>query len=139
MLAYNQINHYDNKDTWWINSTIKDSLSFMIDVIIQFWTIHRSWLIPSFILFTFKLTWTVSNFWFELIPVLNWSYLFLQDETVLRKIEEVRLLESRKSARLVNLDTDFSRLADVIISENKNKQKSKAIEVPRSEYVQIAG
>jgi hypothetical protein len=59
-----------------------------------------------------------------------------QGDTVLRKIDEVRLLESRKSARLVNSDTDFSKLADVAISE---KKKSKAIEVPRSDYVQIAG
>jgi hypothetical protein len=57
----------------------------------------------------------------------------------LRKIDEVRLLESRKSARLVNSDTDFSKLADISVSDNKNK-KSKAIEVPtRSDYVQIAG
>ena len=75
----------------------------------------------------------------------------LQEETVLRKLEDVRLLESRKSARLVNSDTDFSKLADVNISSNggesrermdsgkKRGTKSNAIEVPRSDYVQIAG
>jgi hypothetical protein len=65
-----------------------------------------------------------------------------EDDTILRKIDEVRLLESRKSARLVNSDTDFCKLADVNISDsNKNSnKKSKAIEVPtRSDYVQIAG
>jgi len=69
-------------------------------------------------------------------------------ETLLKKIEEVRLLESRKSARLINSDTDFSKLADLNISQISNvtaaeqarKAISKAIEVPqRSDYVQIAG
>ena len=68
-------------------------------------------------------------------------------ETLLKKIEEVRLLESRKSARLINSDTDFSKLADLNISqsnvtaaEQARKAISKAIEVPqRSDYVQIAG
>ena len=80
---------------------------------------------------------------------------FSQDgETLLKKIDEVRLLESRKSARLINSDTDFSKLADVSLSANpcddNNKAskkaainaftfKSKAIEVPRSDYVQISG
>ena len=69
---------------------------------------------------------------------------------MLKKIDEVRLLESRKSARLINSDTDFSKLADVSLSslscDDKAKKasnalthKSKAIEVPRSDYVQIAG
>ncbi len=60
------------------------------------------------------------------------------------------MLESRKSARLINSDTDFSKLADVnIISSDDNNRgvasnsKSKAIEVPnhlaRSDYVQISG
>ena len=30
-----------------------------------------------------------------------------------KRIEEVRLLESRKSARLADQDTDFARLADM--------------------------
>ncbi len=78
---------------------------------------------------------------------------FWQEETVLLKIEDVRLLESRKSARLLNSDTDFSKLADLVISEKKTKPltmnvtngipvhgSSKAIEMPtRSDYVQIAG
>ena len=75
------------------------------------------------------------------------------------KIDDVRLLESRKSARLVNSDTDFSKLADINISmtaSDKRRQphnsgassasstyggsgRSNAIEVPRSDYVQIAG
>ena len=66
----------------------------------------------------------------------------------MKKIDEVRLLESRKSARLINSDTDFSKLADVSLSnscDDKAKKasnaltKSKAIEVPRTDYVQIAG
>ena len=66
------------------------------------------------------------------------SSLRFQDETVLLKIEDIRLLESRKSARLVNSDTDFSKLADVSI-EKKKSGKAISIEVPRSDYVQIAG
>ena len=76
-------------------------------------------------------------------------YFILQGdcETLLKKIEEVRLLESRKSARLINSDTDLSKLADLNISqsnvtaaEQARKAISKAIEVPqRSDYVQIAG
>lgn len=64
---------------------------------------------------------------------------FQGEETLLKKIDEVRLLESRKSARLINSDTDFSKLADVNISTSEAKKASKAIEVPRSDYVQIAG
>ena len=68
-------------------------------------------------------------------------------ETLLKKIDEVRLMESRKSARLINSDTDFSKLADLNITQNEDKARnkaaasavSKAIEVPRSDYVQIAG
>ena len=67
-------------------------------------------------------------------------------ETLLKKIDEVRLLESRKSARLINSDTDFSKLADLNISQSNvtaeaRKAISKAIEVPqhRSDYVQISG
>ena len=55
----------------------------------------------------------------------------------------MRLLESRKSARLVNSDTDFSKLADVNISSNGDKRKimrgTGAIEVPKTDYVQISG
>ena len=40
------------------------------------------------------------------------------EETILAKIDDVRLLESRKSARLVNSDTDFSKLADLNISKS---------------------
>ena len=81
------------------------------------------------------------------------------EETILAKIDDVRLLESRKSARLVNSDTDFSKLADINISmtandkrrqqhnsgnssvssANSSSGRSNAIEVPRSDYVQIAG
>ena len=70
-------------------------------------------------------------------------------ETLLKKIDDVRLLESRKSARLINSDTDFSKLADLNITQNNQQESelykrnkaavSKAIEVPRSDYVQIAG
>ena len=45
-----------------------------------------------------------------------------------KRLEEVRLLESRKSSRLVNNDTDFSRLADFNIVE----QRKKLTELPES-------
>ena len=93
-------------------------------------------------------------FWFTFFIYshsdLVFFFIFSQDgETLLKKIDEVRLLESRKSARLINSDTDFSKLADVSLSnpsDDKAKKainaftfKSKAIEVPRSDYVQISG
>jgi hypothetical protein len=70
-----------------------------------------------------------------------------ENETLLKNIEEVRLLESRKSARLVNSDTDFSKLADVNISSNGGRDSDRrkiirgtgAIEVPKTDYVQISG
>ena len=42
-----------------------------------------------------------------------------------KKLEDIRLLESRKSARLVNTDTDFSLLADFnIVEQRKLAQES---------------
>lgn len=38
---------------------------------------------------------------------------------VSKRLDEVRLMESRKSARLINTDTDFSRLADFNIVEQR--------------------
>ena len=90
---------------------------------------------------------------FSIIPFCS---SFPQAETQLKKIDEIRLLESRKSARLVNSDTDFSKLADVNISpssngfspsSNSSRDQSRktagarAIAVPdrRTDYVQIAG
>ncbi|KAK3088311.1 hypothetical protein FSP39_017343 [Pinctada imbricata] len=54
---------------------------------------------------------------------------------VQRNIEDVRLLESRKSARLVDQDTDYSKLADVVVhsvtgSESKKRPVSHVIDVP---------
>lgn len=50
-----------------------------------------------------------------------------------RRTEEVRLIESRKSARLVDQDTDYSKLADIAIHTNENKRSrtvSHVIDVP---------
>ena len=44
---------------------------------------------------------------------------------VVKKLEDIRLMESRKSARLVNTDTDFSLLADFnIVEQRKLAQES---------------
>lgn len=48
---------------------------------------------------------------------------------VTRRLDEVRLLQSRKSARLQDQDTDYSRLADVH-AEPKKRTVSQIIEVP---------
>ena len=40
-----------------------------------------------------------------------------------KKLEDIRLMESRKSARLLNTDTDFSRLADFNIVEQRKLLK----------------
>lgn len=44
-----------------------------------------------------------------------------------KKLDEVRLLESRKSARLADMDTDFARLADMA---GDRRRASATIEVP---------
>ncbi|KAK6633393.1 hypothetical protein RUM44_003995 [Polyplax serrata] len=45
-----------------------------------------------------------------------------------KRLEEVRLLESRKSARLMDQDTDFARLADM--AGDRKKTSSHSIDVP---------
>lgn len=47
-----------------------------------------------------------------------------------KKLEEVRLLESRKSARLVDQATDYSKLADVHTNDTKRRTVSHVIDVP---------
>ncbi|XP_046328687.1 zinc finger protein 704-like [Haliotis rufescens] len=49
---------------------------------------------------------------------------------MVKRIDEVRLLESRKSARLADLDTDYSKLADIQLSEPKKRPVSHVIDVP---------
>ncbi|XP_046990805.1 zinc finger protein 395 isoform X1 [Schistocerca americana] len=49
---------------------------------------------------------------------------------VRKRLEEVRLLESRKSARLQDQDTDFARLADM--AGDRRKAPSGSIDVPLS-------
>ncbi|CAD5125228.1 DgyrCDS13467 [Dimorphilus gyrociliatus] len=56
----------------------------------------------------------------------------LPDSTTIqiqRRLEEVRLLRSRKSARLLDQDKDYCRLADVH-SESKRRAVSSSIDVP---------
>ncbi|KAG8282437.1 c-clamp [Homalodisca vitripennis] len=47
---------------------------------------------------------------------------------VRKRLEEVRLLESRKSARLMDQDTDFARLADM--AGDRKRASSHVIDVP---------
>ncbi|CAG9769080.1 unnamed protein product [Ceutorhynchus assimilis] len=51
---------------------------------------------------------------------------------VTKKLEEVRLLESRKSARLADQDTDFARLADM--AGDRKRTASHTIDVPAPSY-----
>ncbi len=53
-----------------------------------------------------------------------------QDIEIVRKLEDVRLLESRKSARLLDQDTDYSRMADYHPGETKKRAVSHVIDVP---------
>ncbi|GFY58521.1 DUF4772 domain-containing protein [Trichonephila inaurata madagascariensis] len=46
-----------------------------------------------------------------------------------KRLEEIRLIESRKSARLLDLDTDYSRLADGQ-PEPRRRASSLSIDVP---------
>lgn len=56
-------------------------------------------------------------------------YVFLQGPIeVIKKLDDVRVLESRKSARLMDQDTDFARLADM--SDRKRSSSSQnAVEI----------
>lgn len=47
-----------------------------------------------------------------------------------KRLDEVRLLESRKSARLMDQDTDFARLADM--AGDRKRQASHTIDVPHN-------
>lgn len=51
---------------------------------------------------------------------------------VVEKLEKVRLLESRKSARLADQDTDFARLADM--AGDRKRTASNTIDVPTPSY-----
>lgn len=56
-------------------------------------------------------------------------FLLLQGTMSLTKrIDEIRLLESRKSARLADQDTDFARLADM--AGDRKRASSHSIDVP---------
>jgi len=49
---------------------------------------------------------------------------------ITRKSDELRIMQSRKSARLVDQDTDYSKLADLNVSESKKRTVSHVIDVP---------
>ena len=54
--------------------------------------------------------------------------LFFQSTmSLVKKLDEVRLLESRKSARLQYSDTNFAKLADV--NSDRKRSSSNSIEV----------
>ena len=54
---------------------------------------------------------------------------------IIKKLEDIRLMESRKSARLVNTDTDFSLLADFnIMEQRKLAQERSSSGEPRRSY-----
>ena len=54
---------------------------------------------------------------------------FGEDEILLRRHDDVRLMASRKSARLQTNDTNYSRLAD-LHPDNKKRTVSSVIDVP---------
>lgn len=58
--------------------------------------------------------------------------LFQAPFEVQKRLEEVRLLESRKSARLADQDTDFARLADM--AGDRKRTASHTIDVPAPSY-----
>lgn len=59
-----------------------------------------------------------------------------EDVNICRRLEDVRLMESRKSARLVDQDTDYSKLADLQLSEPKRRAVSHNIDVPAQAFKQ---
>lgn len=63
---------------------------------------------------------------------LQFILLFQAPYEVQKRLEEVRLLESRKSARLADQDTDFARLADM--AGDRKRTASHTIDVPAPSY-----
>lgn len=55
-------------------------------------------------------------------------YLLQGTMSLTKRIDEIRLLESRKSARLADQDTDFARLADM--AGDRKRASSHSIDVP---------
>lgn len=68
-----------------------------------------------------------------LISVINPETGMKQD--VKKRLEDIRLLESRKSARLADQDTDFAKLADMS-TDRKERKPSQTIDVPAPSGVQ---
>jgi len=63
----------------------------------------------------------------------------VRDEIELvRKLEDVRLMESRKSARLQDQDTDYSRMADLHPELPKKRTVSSVIEVPAAKQRSVS-
>lgn len=52
---------------------------------------------------------------------------------VTKRLEEVRLMKSRKSARLADVDTDYSKLADLQLSEARKRPVSSGIDMPNKQ------
>lgn len=52
---------------------------------------------------------------------------------VIKRLEDLRLMKSRKSARLQDQATDYSKLADLQLSEPKKRTVSSGIDVPRKQ------
>ena len=65
-----------------------------------------------------------------------WLVGFGTDEksTTLVKLDDIRLIESRKSARLVDQDTDYIKLADLPNGECKKRTVTNCIEVPSAKH-----
>lgn len=57
-----------------------------------------------------------------------WLFLLQGTMSLTKRIDEIRLLESRKSARLADQDTDFARLADM--AGDRKRASSHSIDVP---------
>ena len=64
-------------------------------------------------------------------PVKDEVLIDIRDEVELtRKLDELRLMESRKSARLQDQDTDYSRMVDFHPETPKKRTVSSVIDVP---------
>lgn len=60
--------------------------------------------------------------------LISWYFLLQCSIEVIKKLDDVRVLESRKSARLMDQTTDFARLADM--SDRKRSSSSQnAVEI----------
>lgn len=103
----------------------KHSVAFVLMYTHGFDQFHPHQDTNSFFYYFFSMTSSVGGS--NLLTVF-FSFLLQSTMNLTKRIDEVRLLESRKSARLADQDTDFARLADM--AGDRKRTSTHNIDVP---------